>query len=166
MRKEIRGVTSVEIMATVALFALVSAVVIAIFIVTQTIWAESLSNVMVQNDAKLPMQAIVKELKEADPSSPVGITISPDQRTITFAIPASTSATAITSWTQISFSFNSSTREVTRTAGTSSIVGRRISALSFSQLGNVVTAVLTAAGTAANGRTLSTTITSQIAMRN
>ncbi len=160
-----KGFSGLELIASTAILSLISLVVLSVFMVTQVIWTDSITNVKLQNAAKKPMQAMIKELKEADPASPIGITISPDQKTITFAVPQTTSASAITAWTQVSFAFDAATGNITRTAAASSIIGQQITGTTFSKSGNLITVALTATDTTANGKSLSTTITSQAAMR-
>ena len=166
IRQAQKGFSIIEVLMSTAIFSLISLVVLSVLIVTQVVWNDSIINVKMQDEAKKPIQAMIKELKEADPSSPIGITISADQRTITFAVPQTISATAITAWTQISYSFDAATGQVTRTSNSqSSVIGRQISALTFSRSGSMITVNLTATGTTVQGRTLSTTLTSEAKMR-
>ena len=159
-------VSAAEFMVSAAIMSLISAVVLGIFLVTQFVWNDSIINVKLQESAKEPMQMMIRELKEADPASPTGITIGAGNTSITFAVPATSSSSAITSWTSISYSFNSGTGQITRTSNAqTSTIGRNLTTVSFTQSGNTIRVTLTATGTTANNKTLTTTLTSQAAMR-
>ena len=160
-----RGITSSEILVSVAIISLIAVVILSILITLQVAWSNGAIDVRLQHEAKQPMQAIIKELKEADPNSPIGITISPDQRTITFAVPQTVGTDAITAWTQVSFSFDASTGNITRTSSKTSTVGRQISNLIFSRTADMITVSLTATGSTADGKILTASLTSQAAMR-
>ena len=159
------GVSSVEILMSVAILSLISIVILSTFFVTQLVWTDSLINLKLQEDIKKPMYAIIKELKEADPNSPTGISITNGGQSITFAVPATTSSTAITSWTQVTFSFDSANGQITRTSFTSTVIGRQIASLTFSQSNNIISVSITATGTTVKGKVMTTSLSSQAAMR-
>ncbi|PIW63985.1 MAG: hypothetical protein COW12_08775 [Candidatus Omnitrophica bacterium CG12_big_fil_rev_8_21_14_0_65_45_16] len=152
--------------AGIAILLLVGLVVVSVFLATQVIWQESLVNVKLQEQTMRPLQTMAKELKEAGPSSPIGITIGAEQTSIIFAIPDEVGSEEINSWKQIMFSFDDATGEITRTGDASSVIGRDVQSLTFSQAGNVITIALEVADETAGGKTLTTSLTSQIAMRN
>ena len=162
-----QGLTSFEILASTFVFSLISIVVISIFISTQMLWNDSVVHVRLQTETKQPMQAMIKELKEGGTSPPATVTISGDLRTITFDIPETVSATEITSWTEITYSFDPNTGQITRTVDAqNSVIGRQINNLSFSQSGNVIMINLDATRTTADGKNLSSALVSQATMRN
>ena len=52
-----KGVSSLEMVASVAIFSLISLVVLTVFFVNQIVWSDSLVSVRMQDQAKKPMQA-------------------------------------------------------------------------------------------------------------
>lgn len=169
-KEKSRGFTSLELIATVSILLLVSVIVIYALMILQVTWKDSITISMLQNQAKNTMQAIAVVLREADPSDPLNQTVQviiPNPQNIQFAIPVTTDSDSITSWSQVNFARNSSTNEVTKNVdGASTVIGRQISDLTFSQEGDIIKVDLTASGVTADGKLLSVTLLSEVAMRN
>ena len=168
LRKKREGLTTVEMIASISIFLLVTVIVVQTFIATQTIWQDAIVNVWVQDSAKNAMQVVAKELKEAGSLLPAEISISSDQRSIGFDIPNATDATRIISWDRIDYAFDPSSGELTRSlnSGSPSIIGRNLGAVQFERLGDAIQVSITALATTAQGKSLKTALVSEVAVRN
>src|SRR3989338_4953288 len=113
-------------------------------------------------EAKQTMEAMIKELRAADPSAPGGVTIAGSQ--ITFSIPDTVSQSGIQSWRQVQYALDSVAQEVTRTEGVNTtILGRNVDLLQFTKVSNVVTVTVRATKTASGGTTnINSMLTSQV----
>ena len=136
---------------------------------TQNAWSIENTAVPARAEAKRALESIAKELREGDPSALGGVTIggSGTSQTITFSVPNQVSQTVILSWRQIQFAHDAAQKQVTRTvSGTTTVLGRNVNSLQFSQSNNVVTATIGTTKTTPEGTTLQTTLSSQIRLRN
>ena len=163
------GMTLIELTIVGALLSIFSIFMVNIVMLTQTAWSVENTAVPVRTEGKRTLESIAKELREGDPSAPGGVVIggSGNSQTITFSVPNQVSKTAILSYRQIQFAHDSAQSQVTRTANSAtSTVGRNINSLQFSQANNVVTVTIGTTKISAEGRTLQTTVSTQIRLRN
>ena len=164
------GVTLIEMIMVTFILAIFSVFLINFVAASNQAMAVQNAGVPARAQAKQTMEAIIKELREGDPSGPDGVTISgssPSQ-SITFDIPNEVSSTGIQSWREIGFSHDVAAKEVLRDEdGTSTTIGRDVESLTFSSSNNVITATLQTQKTISGGTdTVTATLTSQARLRN
>lgn len=170
-RRSNSGVTLIEAMIAVSILAIFSIFLANFVSASNKAMAVQYAAVPARTEAKQTMEAMIKELREGDPSAPGGFTIAgtaPSQ-TITFKIPNQVSATnGIQSWKQIQFAHDATNKQITRNQdGTSTVLGRNAESLTFSSSNNVVTATLQTQATISGGSdTVTTNLTSQARLRN
>ena len=165
----LKGISSLELIASVSIFLLITVVIIGAFIATQSIWKESIMEATLRDQSKNAILMITKDLRQADPSSPIQITFPNGPKSIRFAIPETTANGVIISWTQVEIALDTNTGEVTKTVnGIQTVFGRRISSLAFSydQPNNIMKVLLTATGNTADGNPMSVSLASEVTMRN
>jgi len=162
-----KGVSSLEMVSAIAIFTLVSLVIGGVFITLRVAWNDTLVNVKIHSQTIRPLDTMIKELKEADPSSPIGITIDPDPQSIIFAIPNTVGAEQIDSWFEIDYVFDPNTNEITRTIdGADTVIAKNVNSLLFTRAGTAISINISVSDQTADGKILTTVLTSQVAMRN
>ena len=165
------GVTLVEMVMVTFILAIFSIFLVNFVAASNKAMAVQNAGVPARAEAKQTMEAMIKELREGDPSGPDGITISgssPSQ-SITFNIPNEVSSSGgIESWREIQFSRDATAKEVLRDEdGTTTTIGRNVESLTFSSSNNVITASLQTQKTISGGSdTVTATLTSQARLRN
>lgn len=172
IRMNDRGLTLIELTLVVSLISIFSIFMVNLVMASQNAMIVQNTTVPVRAEARQILEAMVKELREADPSATGGISIggSGNFQNITFRVPNQVSSGAIVSWTKIKFDIDSTTKEVTRTVNdvTTTILGRNAEVLQFTNPSiNVYKATLQTQKTLTGGTNVVTsTLSSEVQVRN
>jgi len=166
-----RGFTTLELVTSVTILSLLSLVVIEVILMAQIVWDNSFTHVKLQKEATRSMQTMVKYLREADPSSPIGIDIRPEQEQITFGIPKEVTAGTTSGWIQVDFIYDVNTQELSKVTidGTTiidEVIGRFISQCTFTRNAGRINVDLRSAMNSARGRPLAIDLMTEVTMRN
>lgn len=163
------GMTLIEVMVVLSLLSMFSIFLVSLVTTSQNAMMIQNTAVPVRTEAKQAMEAMVKELREADPSAPGGVVIGGvNNSQITFQVPNQVSQTGILSWRQIQFSHDAVGQQVIRTENAAAtILGRNVTSLTFTLAANVITTALGASRTTPIGATvIQFPLTSQVRLRN
>jgi len=162
------GVTLIETIMVVAIMAIFSVFLINFVAASNKATAVQQAAVPSRSEAKQAMEAMMKELREGDPSAAGGVTV--NSSTVVFSIPNQVSQTnGIQSWKQIQYSYDSTNKRINRIEDgtTTTVLGRNVESLSFSKSNDVVTATLQTQVTISGSTdTVTTSLTSQARLRN
>lgn len=169
------GFTLLEIIITVFLFSIISAAIFSVLAAAKNSLSAGESQVIVQQACRSGLDAIVKELRQAGPSTIPDVPSNGiNYSAITFQIPASLSAAGITWSSNIQYSLGGMNgKQLIRTqSGNQCILGNDISAVSFNRSAanpNVVNISVTAQKNTFPGftaRQSTITFVSQVKLRN
>ena len=172
IRNSNQGMTLIELTLVVSLMSIFSIFLVNLVMASQNTMAVQNTTVPVRAEARQILEAMMKELREADPSASGGITIggSGNVQDITFKIPNQVSSTGVTSWTTIKFDLDSTAKQVRRTVNdvTTTVLGRNAEALQFTNpSANVYKATVQIQKTMTGGSdTITSTVSSEIKVRN
>ena len=167
-RKKHAGFTLIEVVFVSALMAIFSLFIVNLAILSRNAWQIEQSSSSVRNESKRGMEAMLKELRQTSLTNPNGITISNGNARISFALPNQVSQAGIQSWRPVEYSYDAAAQELVRTenGANASVLARQIQSLQFTRAGNVISTTIVSNGTTANGTSISSTLTSQVRMRN
>ena len=169
---ENRGMTLIELMLVVSLISIFSIFLVNLVMASQNAMVVQNTTVPVRAEARQILEAMMKELREADPSATGGISIggSGNSQDITFRVPNQVSSTGVVSWTKIKFFQDPTTKEVRRTVNdvTTTVLGRNAEILQFTNPStNVYHATLQTQKTITGGTDVVTsTLNSEVKVRN
>ncbi len=175
-RKKQAGLSLIELVVVSSILSVFSIFMVNLLMVTQNALSIQRTGTPVRTEAKLAMEYMAKELREADLSAPDldgdGTVIDIDQNgsQITFLKPNQVTQAGVISWRCVQFSLaqqqvNRIEDNATCTAA-STVIGRNVNSLQFARTNNDVITVTV--GTTLTGRmgTMQSTLTSQIKLRN
>ncbi|MBP7087728.1 MAG: type II secretion system protein [Candidatus Omnitrophica bacterium] len=152
-----RGFTLVEIAIGIVIFSIVSIGVLAILASGNNTWNQEAVLLEMQQQTRLAMDGITKELRQIDPLQSVIISDS-DQKIVFYVTDIGN---------PISYYLNGSNQIVREhPAGTSRILANNINSLTFSHIGDVINISLLAQKIDKRGRSLSFSLTEKIRLRN
>ena len=179
IKKTQSGFTLVELMFVTLILAIFSIFLISFSMTSQTALEVGRTAVSTRADAKQAMEAMIKELREASLKNGKTIQLNPDGTPgICFKIPLTVSQSAPTSWKQIKFTYNSAAKRIDRieinsdncsvacSTGNCATFARNVQSLQFTKTNDVVDVTISANETTAGGRSLVSTLTSQVTVRN
>jgi len=161
MKRSIKGLTLIELMAASLIFLIVFAAIIAILTSGRDSWQIGSAQVQVQQEARRAMESIVRELR---PASNVD--------TATFVNGVSNDLIRFNSAAgQIEFAINvvnfSPDQLVMTQGATNTVVANDVQSVQFDLLGgNVVYITLTTQRRSTLGHLVSSVVTSQVVLRN
>ena len=164
-----KGYGLLEMMVTLSLFSLLTIAVAGVFDTSQESLNWNYHELELQKGLRNTLAVMSQEIKEASPSSPTPITISPNR--IVFEIPSAVSGNTVTGWTQIRYDLNGN-GQVLRTVGTQTTsLGNDVQALSFAYPLNAVSAPRTVQIRITGSRTtlkrnITVTVTGEVTLRN
>ncbi|GEM_PF-5082427 len=167
-----QGMTLIELMLVVSLISIFSIFLVNLVMASQNTMAVQNATVPVRAEARQILEAMMKELREADPSAAGGITIggSGNSQDITFRVPNQVSSTGVVSWIKIKFLQDPTTKEVRRTVNdvTTTVLGRNAEVLQFTNPStNVYHATLQTQKTITGGTgVVTSTLDSEVKVRN
>ncbi|MBI4395083.1 MAG: prepilin-type N-terminal cleavage/methylation domain-containing protein [Candidatus Omnitrophica bacterium] len=160
------GMSLVEIMIVMTLLSIFSIFMVNLIMTSQNATTIQNISVPIRAEAKQIMEAMMRELRAADPAEGITIDGTGNSR-ITFSVPTVVSSQGVTDHDQIQFSYDQVQRQITRTDGTNTdILGRNVQSLVFSQANDVITATVGTRATTAAGTAIEATLTSQVKVRN
>jgi type II secretory pathway pseudopilin PulG len=179
-KKKIIGLTMVEMIVVMTILAIFSIFIVSFVVTSRQAWEVQNSSMAVRFEAKEGMETMVKELRETSLGSPIGITIpaSPNNNTICFAIPNQISASKISSWKRVVYAYDSTNKQIIRkengtdcsiscpSASSCKTLARNVESLQFSRSTDLVTVTVATSGTSQSGIGNSSTLNSQIVLRN
>jgi prepilin-type N-terminal cleavage/methylation domain-containing protein len=134
-----RGVTLVEMMLAVVIFAFMSAGLTAALLAGRSAWQVNENSSIVQQQARNVIWVVARDLRQSD-----GLTITSDAHSLTFSFTHPTDGA-------VNYAWNDTTRQLVRTDSVKRrIVGNNISAFSLTHLGYGVELSLTAMRVSSN----------------
>ena len=150
-----QGLSLTEVIVVMAILSIFSIFVANLIITSQNAWLIQHTAMPARAEARQTMEAITKELREADPTAPGGVTIGGvNNSQITFRIPNQVSQTGILSWRQIQIALDTVQQQVTRTEnGAATVLGRNAETLQFTLANNTVITTLGTAKAITQGMT-------------
>lgn len=168
-RKQQTGLSLLELMVVSSILSVFSIFMVNLLMVTQNALSIQNTGTPVRTEAKLAMEYMAKELREADPGAPLGINGGNGQ--ITFYKPYLVTQAGVQSWCRVQF--QQVGQEVRRTQDgapgcpqvQNELIGRNVALLQFAVNADVVTATVQTSMQGKMG-TIQSTLTSQIKLRN